>query len=468
MPINRFGLGRFVPGRRAGAALPGAVLVFALAAGPAASQTLEEALAAAYRTNPTLAAARAELRGVDEDLAQARAGWLPTITLEGSAGVSSRFASNLDRTAPTNIRGPLSGDLNLSQPLYAGGKNFANYRRAKNLIRQQRASMSAVEQTVLSDSATAFMDVVRDQAILELNISNVQVLQRQLEATQDRFEVGENTRTDVAQAESRMARADAERIRAEGNLATSRATYQRIIGSAPGDLAIPLPPADLPLTLEDAIRATIEENPTVVAARFAEQAAGDSVASRVGDLLPSLSIGGNVGHDTHSQQDGSKIATGSVTATLSVPIYQGGTAYSQVREAKQLQGQRRSEIDEARTQAIERTVSAWEALTAARAQIEAFEEGVLAAETALEGVTQENLVGARTVLDVLDAEQELLDAQVSLVTSRRDEIVASYRVLQAVGALAARQRGLDVEFYDPDENYERVRLKFFGTGIGEE
>lgn len=444
------------------------VLAAGSAFGPAYGQTLDDALASAYRTNPTLAAARAELRGVDEGLAQARAGWLPTVTVESSIAASSRFGTNDRVRAGTNLRAPFSADMTLSQPVYSGGSNFADYRQAKNQVRQQRALLENTEQTVLQAAVTAFMDVVRDQAVLELNLNNVQVLQRQLEATQDRFEVGENTRTDVAQAESRLSRAQANRIEAEGNLATSRATYQRVIGEAPGELEVPEPPIGLPNSLDAALSMAIERNPSVVASRFAELAAGDGVDSSFGNLLPSVSIDGVLSHDTHSVRDGSQVSSGQVGATLSIPIYQGGAVHSQVREAKQLRGQRRSQIDEARTTAIEDTVSAWEDLLSTRAQIESFEAEVLAAETALEGVTQENLVGARTVLDVLDAEQELLDAQVSLVTSRRDEIVASYSLLEAIGALTARQRSLQVEYYDPEINYDRVRRSYFGTGIGED
>ena len=444
----------------AGLAL-GPVLALALWAPAASAQTLAEALAAAYSSNPTLGASRAELRSVNERVPQALSNWRPDLRITGSAGKQrieseSSFFSNQEATTPADVA------ATLSQPLYRGGRTTAGTQRAENEVLSQRAVLHSVEQSVLLRGATAYMDVWRDQAVLRLNVSNEQVLQRQLEASRDRFSVGEVTRTDVAQSETRLAFAVAARIAAEGDLATGRAVFQEVIGGEPGELPPPPPIKDLPGSMNDVIDASVSKNPDVLAASFAEKAARRQVREVFGELLPTVSLTASVSHSEESSSRDSETDRARILAEVTVPLYQQGAVSSRVREAKQISSQRRIQVEESRRRAEQEAISAWKRLQTARAQIKSLESGVDSAEIALEGVRQENEVGARTVLDILDAEQELLDAQVSLVRSRRDEVVASFEVLAAVGRLTARDLGLAVDIYDLLTDYGKVRNRWFG------
>ena len=414
------------------------------------AQSFDQALAEAYQTNPRLMAARAQLRSIDEGVAQARAVWLPSLTVQGDAGVSSTFESHDRRLTAKRTNVPYSIQVSLSQSIFAGGANIAGFNQAKNLVKRQQATLDQVEQTIMQEAVTAYVNVVRDRAIVELSSNNVEVLQRQLEATQDRFLVGENTRTDVAQAESRLARAQARLTDTEGNLAITRASYIRVIGTEPGLLNVPSLPDNLPTSLDEVVKLAIRSNPTLMIANSAEAAASNAVDVRIGGLLPNFSLGGTVQRNVNSVRDGHWTTSGTFGARMTVPLFAGGRNYSRIRQAKQTHAQARAGIDDARTQVIEAAVQAWEQLLKARAQIISYESGVVAAQTALEGVIQENQVGSRTVLEVLNAEQELLDAQVDLVTARRDEIVAGYSIMRAIGSISAKKLGLPVELYDPN------------------
>lgn len=446
--------------RRILSTLPLLALSGNLIAGSASAQSLQEALAAAYQSNPSLEAQRAQLRATDELVPQARAGYLPNLE---AAGDVSR--TRTESAGQVNIVTGRSVDLNLSQPIYRGGRTSAGISRAENLVQSQRAALIATEQDVLLGAATAYLNVVRDQAVLELNINNEQVLRRQLEASQDRFRVGEITRTDVSQAESRLARATADRILAEGILNASRAEYARLVGAVPGKLTQPAPTIALPSTLEETIALATDNNPAVVGARFAEAAAQDGVDVARGQLLPSVSVVGNVGRTWDQPRRDIVTDSASIIARVTVPIYQAGAVTSQVREAKQTASQRRIQVEGQTRSAREAAIRAWEALVTARASIKSRQSQVRSAEIALEGVRQEATVGSRTVLDVLDAEQELLDARVQLVRAQRDELVATFQVLAATGQLTAGRLGLPVQTYDYEANYRNVRNKLWGTSI---
>lgn len=433
----------------------------AACAAPAEAQSLPEALASAYSTNPTLRAARAELRAVNEGVPQALSDWRPNVTVSGSAG-KRRFDNDTSTSKSQDTVTPREVRADVSQPIYRGGQTVANTARAENEVRAQRARLSSVEQSVLLNAATAYIDVWRDEAVLGLNINNERVLQRHLEATQDRFTVGEVTRTDVAQAETRLAVARADRIAAEGALSASRAVFEEVVGFAPGELQAPERLTDLPASQEDVIDAAVERNPDILTANYSERAAQNTVRQVIGELLPSLQLRASASHTEGTSSSDSVVEQAQVLAELTVPLYQKGAVSSRVREAKQVSSQRRIEIEERRRALEQEGISAWQALQTARAQIRSFEAGVRSAEIALEGVQQENLVGARTILDILDAEQELLDAQVNLVRSQRDEVVAEYRVLSAVGRLTARDLGLTVEVYNPEIDYFKIRNRWFG------
>ncbi|SMF14659.1 outer membrane protein/outer membrane protein, adhesin transport system [Tistlia consotensis] len=447
--------------------LGGLVLAGGLAwSGPLRAETLLDALATTYNSNPTLAAARAQLRATNEGVPQELSNWRPSVTVSVGAGPgTSRTSSPTTRAAGTddfNSLHELSADVTVTQPLYRGGQTVAGTKRAEFEVYAQRARLASTEQSVLLDAATSFMDVWRDEAVLQLNLNNEQVLTRQLQASRDRFQVGEITRTDVAQSESRLSRATADRVQAEGNLRSSRATYQQVIGTAPGTLRPPGPLQGMPSTSADTVSAALSQNPDVIAAGFSQQAADRSVRQNIGALLPSVNLVGEFTHTSETSLPDYRTDSGSLLAELSVPLYQKGAVYSQVREAKQLLSQRRLQLDEARRSAEQSAVAAFQALSTARAQTQAYQAQVDSAQIALEGVRQENAVGARTVLDVLNAEQELLDAKVSLVGAQRDEIVAGFQVLSAEGRLNAKELGLPVKIYNPEDDYQAVRNKWFG------
>lgn len=424
----------------------------------ARATTLDEALTLAYQNNPRLLAARAELRAIDEEVNQAIGQGRPTIFLRSDIG---QEWSDTD-LAPSGWATPRTAGIDIRQPVYRGGSIEAGKLRAENQVLAQRARLAEVEQAVFGDVVLAYMNVVRDQAELELQINNEQVLVRQLQATRDRFEVGEVTRTDVAQAESRLALATAERTEAEGALSASLAFYEEVIGVPAENLEDPTPLTELPAS-EDETIVQSDGTPRVVAARYDIAAAEAAIDQERGDLLPRFDIVGRLGAEDGIGIDGNSGATVGIFAELAIPLYQGGVEYSEVRQTKQIASQRWQDLETERRRAVQEATRAWRALETADAQIDSFEAQVNATQLALEGVREEATVGARTVLDILDAEQEALDAQVSLVRARRDFIVAGYAVLQAVGRLTADQIGLPVDYYNPDLHYEAVRDQIWGT-----
>jgi TolC family type I secretion outer membrane protein len=372
-----------------------------LALAPARAQSLGETLAEAYRSNPTLLAARAELRAVNEGVPQELSNWRPLLSIDTSAG-AQRIDLGSAVSAETTY--PFEASFGIRQPLYRGGRTVAGVARAEADVRAQRARLTSVEQSVLLDAGTAYMDVWRDQAVLGLNESNEQVLQRELEATRDRFEVGELTRTDVAQAESRLARATATRVSAAGDLAVSRAIFKEVAGLTPGVLEAPAPLPGLPASLSEAVAAAEDKNPDLRAATFAEEGAQHQVRTSYGELLPEVSVTAELTHSRNQLRDDTETSAAQILALVTVPLYQKGLVSSRVREDKQAANQRRIEIDETRRRVVQDSVDAWEILVAAQAQSVSFQAEVRSSEIALEGVRQENAVGARTILDVLDAE----------------------------------------------------------------
>jgi TolC family type I secretion outer membrane protein len=431
---------------------------------PAAAESLSDALSEAYNSNPTLLAERARLRATDETLPEARSGWLPTVTADGDAGAAS---VDTNVTGQENLN-PLSYGLSLSQPLYSGGRTVAGVSRARNLIMAQRALLQSVEQTVLLEAATAYIDVLRDTVVLELNINNEQVLRRELNATEDRFRVGELTLTDVAQAKARLAGAVAARIRAQGDLEASRAEYARVVGKIPENLSLPPPIVGLPANLQETLDVLQDDNPDLIAARFEALASTDDIALARGEMLPVLSLDGRVAHSRESSSVGVESDSASITAQLTIPLYQAGGPSSRVRQAKQLANERRIAVNEAERAAIAFATSAWQALEVALAAEAQFEAQVEANKVALEGTREQARVGSRILLDVLNAEQELLDAQVDLVLAKRTSFVASLTLLASVGRLTARALDLPVEYFDDTAYFDKVKRKIWGTGIGEE
>jgi len=432
-----------------------------LAALPASAETLTEALTEAYTTNPQLLAERARLRATDEELSQANAGWRPTIVVNGDAGTSRDYEFDINTDS-------WSADITASQPIFEGGAVGARRDIAKAQIRAGRASLRGVEGGVLLDAVRAYMDVVRDLSTVELSRRQVDVLQRERQASQDRFDVGEITRTDVSQAEARLSGARTSLIGAEAQLEASRAAYIRIIGRAPENLqSSPTLPA-LPKTLEDAINEAMALNPALVAAREQQMASEAGINLAVSGLLPTVSLTGRytigeTNSDTILSANRDTEAA-SVGLGARVPLYQGGAEYSAIRQAKQTNNQNRMTAAQTEREAVEDVTNAWEGLAAARAAIKSAEDQVRASEIAFEGVRQEAEVGARTTLDVLNAEQELLNARVTLITNQRNEYVAAYALLAAMGRLTAGDLALPVEVYDPVPHADDVAGKLIGVG----
>ncbi|MEO1200035.1 MAG: TolC family outer membrane protein [Pseudomonadota bacterium] len=430
---------------------------------PGASQaeTLVQALSRAYEINPSLNAARAEVRAIDEQVSQALAGFRPIISAE------SQFGTTVTETNPdfgTDSTSSIASlGLSVDQNVFDGFRNVNSTKQAEATVRAARASLANTEQNVLFDAAETFMNVLRDEAIVRLRQQNIEVLSEQLRATQDRFSVGELTRTDVAQAEARLAGARFDLSAAEAQLLTSRALYRQIIGADPNNLVQGQPVVHLlPNTIDQAIGIAIHEHPAIVSASFAEESAAFAVKVAEGSLLPELSLRGSVLAQTEPSANINNSITATIVGVLTIPIYQGGQEYSFVREAKQTRAVRRLEIDVARDEVRAAVLSAWGSLQSAFGSIAAANAQVEAADIALEGVREEARVGQRTTLDVLDAEQELLDARVDLVIAERDKVVASYALLSSIGRLSAPGLGLAVREYVPERNYEAVRDQWFG------
>ncbi len=445
-------------GRTAAAII--ALAATALTVIPVWAQSLEDALSEAYVGNPTLLSARAELRAVDENIAQALSGYRPTVEASGDLAIS-RTETNVTNWSTTH---PNSAAVSVVQPLYRGGRTVAGTSQADNLILAQREFLTATEQDVLLSGVTVYIDVILAGAVLELSRNNEERLERQLQATEDRFRVGEVTRTDVSQAKASLANAVADRLAAEGALASARADYQEIIGSPPGELANPGPLSGVPASSEHALEIAENEHPTILAAQYNELAAIDTVDVEFGDLLPEVSLVGSYIRDYDIGFGVNRRDVASIMAEVTVPLYQAGFQSSEVRQAKQIAAQRRDEIAEARRLVLADVITAWEQLTTARAQITAFQEQVDANEIALEGTQREAEVGERTVLDILDAEQALFESQINLVTAQRDEVVASYGLQSSIGRLTAANLQLPVEIYDVDSYYQDARDAWWGWG----
>ncbi|MFN4283121.1 MAG: TolC family outer membrane protein [Alphaproteobacteria bacterium] len=428
----------------------------------ASAETLDEALTRAYQTNPTLLAARASLRATDEGVAQALSRWRPTV--EASADISRTQSYSNTRSPSSRYTTPYGPSLSIVQPLYDPVAGPAT-ERAELDVKAARARLVTTEQEVLLNAMSSYIDVVRDQAILDLNINNEQRLRRQLDAANDRFRVGEITRTDVAQAEARLSRATADRIQSEGNLAASRAVYRNNVGEIPANLVVPTSPANLPVTQDEAVSVASSRFPDVVAADYTAQSARQNIRAIEGELWPELNLRGTLSADRGTTNGDTESNSASITAEINVPLYTAGSVASRIRAAKQTATQRTNELDQARRDASETAARAWESLETTRASLRAYDSEIQASQIALEGVEKEALVGSRTVLDVLDAEQELLTAKVNLVGAQRDEIAAAYELKAAIGSLTARELGLQVPYYDEEQNYKDVRGKWWGSSI---
>jgi outer membrane protein len=439
-------------------------LLLLLGSAPGAwAETLESALARAYGGNPTLGAQRASVRATDENVPRALSLGRPRVNATADAGIqySETGGNGPAREATTFPRG---AGVQIDQTLFNGNRTLNSTRQAESQVLGARETLRNTEQTVLFNGATAYMNVLRDTAILNLQRNNVEVIEEQLRQTRDRFNVGEVTRTDVAQAEARLAAGRSQVSLAESNLRASIALFRQVIGVEPRQLA-PGRPLDrlLPPTVDTAIQIGLREHPAILSALHAVDVAELQVKVTEGELYPTVGLTGSATERFDVQALGDRRFTASAVARLTVPIYEGGEVYARVRQAKETVGQRRIEAEVTRDQVRATVVSSWGQLEASRAQILAAQAQVQAAEVALSGVREEARVGQRTTLDVLNAQQELLTARVNLITAQRDRVVNSFAVVQAMGRLSSRALSLNVAQYSAKQHFDQVKGLFIGV-----
>ncbi len=466
--------GRCVFGARSGAAL----IIIASFVGQASAQTMPSALTLAYQNNPQLNAQRAQVRVTDEAVPQALSGYRPQVSVTASAGQSftsttSRSTEQVRGTNRSAFVGPesiTSGDFTpysvgaaATQTLFNGFQTANRTRLAEGQVSAAREALRVLEQQVLLSAATVYMDFLRDSAIVDVQRSNVTVLTETLRQTQDRFNVGEVTRTDVAQSEAQLAAGQFQLLTAELNLITTRANFRQVIGIEAGKLT-PAPPVDrfAPRTLVASLQVGLEQNPNVTAAMYGIDVAHLQVKVNEGALFPTVTLNAAAEWAVNPTLTQAEQTSWSISSQVVVPIYQGGAEYSLIRQSKQSLTQQRLNLEQVRDQIRQNIAQAWGVVSATKAQVESAQAQVRFSEVALNGVREEARVGQRTTLDVLNAQQTLVNARVTLVTAQHDRVVASYSLLSAVGILSPQTLGLATPVYDPRVHYFQIRDSWFG------
>ena len=418
--------------------------------------TLEQVLLDAYNNNPRIKAERERQKGTDEQVAEAVSGFRPSAVANyerGRARTPSLFGGK------DNYGTTINKSLRVEQPIFRGGGTVASYQAAKQRVKAGQFRLKAVEQQVMFETIAAYMDIVQAQSILAIARNNESVLREQLKASQDRFDVGEVTRTDVAQSEARLSNASAQVILAEGDLISAIAELENLIDKKPeAALANPSRMPVLPASLRESLQIASAANPDLLQSVHTEKAAKYDIRRNVASILPQVSLVGALNRQeglgafgpTTNEQD-------AITLNFTIPLYQSGAEYARVRTAKAVRSQRQFEAMNTRLTVDAVVTQSWEALETAIATITARRDQIKAAEVALDGVKQEQLYGARTVLDVLDAEQELFIARSNLVRAERDRVVAVFGLLQSLGQLTPENLNLGIDNYDPKENLDRVK-----------
>jgi outer membrane protein len=439
---------------------------------PALADTIEAALVRAYQNNPQLNSQRAQVRFTDENVPQALSGYRPKVAVTASAGyqytdtnsTAGGSATSIVRTEIHGANPPRSVGATVTQTLFNGQQTANRTRAAESQVSGAREALRVLEQAVLLSAATIYMDYLRDSAIVEVQKSNVRVLEQTLKQTRDRFNVGEVTRTDVAQSEAQLAAGKTQLLTAEAQLVTTKSNFRRIIGNEPEALA-PGSPVDryLPGTLPTAVELGLTENPNVTAAMFGIDVSYLQVKVNEGALLPVVTLQAAVQQTYESTMTLYRSFGASATAQLTVPIYQGGAEYSLIRQSKETLAQQRLVLEQTRDQTRANVVTAWGQLVAGKAQVQSAQSQVTASEIALNGVREEAKAGQRTTLDVLNAQQALVNARVALVTAQHDRVVASYSVLNTVGRLSPQVLNLPTTVYDPSVHYQQVRDSWAGV-----
>lgn len=432
--------------------------------GGAHAESIRDALTAAYQTNPRLDAERARLRATDEEVGRAESGYRPTV--DGSADIGRQDSHSSPATSTSGETNPWGYSISIRQSVFNGFRTMNDVAEANAGVKAGRENLRQVETIVLLEAATAYMDVIRDMEIVRIRDNNIAVLSADVEAAQTRRAVQEVTKTDVAQAQARRARAVSAADLARANLKTSRAKYERVVGHAPSGLGMPSARIkNLPQSIEESWRLAEQQNPNVNSALYREEAARFAVDKVRGELLPEINLEASFAHreDPNSAFDSQESA--SISGRVSIPLYDGGEVRARVRQAKHTHVSRIQEIEQARTETQANVTAAWSRLMAARAQVKSDRIQVEANRLALEGVREEEKVGQRTLLDVLNAEQEYLSAQIELISTRHEQVVASYELLAQVGLLSAQDLDLGTPVYDPTVHYEEARGNWFGINI---
>ena len=462
-----------------------AVVTTALAAlgGPAAlAESINDAMARAYSGNPTLQGARAGLRASDENVAQAKSGWRPTVSVQGE--VRNTWVGNTDfrhqdeivvggvvivpernSTSNSNSNDPTGTvRITLSQPVFRGFRTVENIKQAKAGVRAEQQRLLATEQSTLFNAVTSYMSVFADRQFVQLQKENVSVLQAQLRAANERFEVGEITRTDVAQARASLSQAQSDLSNSQATLAGDVATYLQVIGKEPGKLIYPKI-VKLPPSLKVALAQAGDINPNILFRAFAEKASLHRIEVEKSALYPQISVEAEAQHSDNIRARGENSERASVAAVMSWQLYGGGLEYSRIRQAKQLASQSRIAVVEQARAVRQAVAEAWNNYQALKEIIAAARDQVAASRLALDGVRQEYEAGTRTTLDVLNAQKDVVEARTRQVTAERNLVVTAYQLLASVGRLTARDLGLNVTYYDPQEHYDAVSNKWIGTGV---
>lgn len=425
----------------------------------AQADSIRKAMASAYGHNATLNAQRAATRAADEKITQAKAGFRPTVTGDATWGFA-RTTSSVTGNASTN---PYGYGITINQNLFDGFSTINNVAAAQANVMASREQLRRIEQQILQSAASAYVDVLEAGEIVSIRRQNISFLDEQLRSSQARLDVGEGTRTDVAQSSARLSSAKATLAGAQAGLTSARATYFQIIGRRPKNLHWPKGPQRLYApSLQAAIATGMNEHPAILLTRHAVDAASFNVKSLEGSYLPTLSLRGNANRGYNQGAQGTGTTSATATVNLSVPLYQGGVVSSRVREGREVETQSRLQVNEARDEVQAAVISSWSSLKAAEANVVAIRETVKASKLALSGVIEERNVGQRTQLEVLDSQSTVLDAQVALVGARKARITAGYALVASIGRLNSQQLNLPVRHYSPKQHYNAVKDLWFG------
>ena len=444
-----------------------ALLLSALFTTQTQAQTVFEALSDAYNTNPTLQAQRAYLRAVDENVAIAKSGFRPTLALRGSYSDTDVSHDNLGQK---NDGKSSNASAVVTQPLFNGLSTLNSVKAADKTVKAEQKNLSNVEQSVFLDASTAYFNVVQNAAIVELQRNNEKLLKRKLDETTERFNVGDVTRTDVSQARARYAAAQASTISAEGDLEASKAIYRQVIGSETKTLSEPKNLSNyIPNNFNDALAYAKEHNFAVLAAKDTLSAKDYTVSANTGALLPQVSLEGSA----NSGRNDSEIPASkdhkqdyyAVGVNMTVPLYDAGENRAKIRQSKYQKWQAQELLLNAERQAVSDITKAWEYMAANHARIKSIKEQIKANKIALDGVQKEEMLGNRTILDVLDAYNELLTSQVNEVKARRDYFVSGMQVLSAMGKLTANDLNLAVDIYDAEKYYKETKGKWLSLSV---